>query len=99
MNLTNYLKWPWEIIGEMLQTSLWMTSKHFVERLPKLGKGRVWLLPNLQVEKLNEAFEKKIIFNKPEMYKWDNTIEFGCPRRLCQTSFLVVVEAKAEQEE
>ena len=70
MNVTKYLKWAWEIIGEMPQTSLWMTSKHFVARLPKLGKGRVLLLPNLQVEQSMEATENWFLFpNKPE---------FGC---------------------
>ena len=97
MNVTKYLKWVWEIIGEKPQTSLWMTSKHFAARLPKLGKGRVLLLPNLQVEQSKEATENWFLFpNKPEFDKWDNTIEFGCPRRLWQTSVLLAVEVQAK---
>lgn len=97
MNVTKYLKWAWEIIGEMPQTSLWMTLKHFVARLQKLGKGRVLLLPNLQVEQSMEATENWFLFpNKQKFDKWDNTTEFECPRRLCQISVLLAVEVQAK---
>ena len=77
MNVTKYLKWAWEIIGEIPQTSLWMTSKHFVAWLPILGKGRILPLPNLQVEQSIEATENWFLFpNKLEFDKWDNKTEF-----------------------
>ena len=58
------------ITGEMPLTSLWMTSKYFGARLSKLGKGRVLLLPNLQVEQSNEA--AKIDFYFPVNQNWKN---------------------------
>ena len=76
MNVTKYLKWAWEIIGEIPQTSLWMTSKHFVAWLPILGKGRILPLPNLQVEQSIEATENWFLFpNRPDLGKWDNTVD------------------------
>jgi len=82
MNVTKYLKWAWEIIGEIPQTSLWITLIHFVAWLPKLGKGRVLLFPNLKVEQSMEVIENWVLFpNKQELDKWDNTIEFGCSWR------------------
>ena len=52
----------------MPQTSLGMTSNHFVARLPKLEKDRVLLLPNLKVKPSMEAIDNSFWFpNKPDL--------------------------------